>query len=92
MEKIMLEHWYQIVLIISIVVGAVLLALYKIGWLRISKDSDWDGVERRECAQHGSLNQKVCGLYTKLEDIDKKLDAVAEKLQYVLGRLSIDGL
>lgn len=70
-------------------IAATLGALHKLGWLRLGKKKadDWDGTERRECSQHPAMSQKVCALYTKLDEVDKKLDSVAEKLQFVLGAL-----
>ena len=75
-------------------VAAVLYALHKLGWIKMprSKTEDWDGHERRECAQHSGLNQKVCSLYEKLDDVEVKLGEVVNKLglvsenvQYLLG-------
>lgn len=74
-------------------IATLLGGLYKAGMLSMPgkqyTQEKWNGTERRECAQHGGLTQKVCALYEKLNDIDKKLDRVAEKLQYVLGSLRI---
>jgi hypothetical protein len=88
LEKFVVENWGKIITIIGIVVAGLLGGLRKLGWLNLgNKPQEWDGLERRECAQHPALNQKVCSLFAKLEDLDKKLDSVAEKLQYVLGAL-----
>ena len=92
MEKLIQQNPIQLLILFSGVLAVVLGALYKLGWLRIGgfpdvKTAPWTGVERRECAQHPALNQKVCSLYSKLEDVDKKLDSVAEKLHFVLGRI-----
>ena len=92
MEKLIQQNPIQLLILFSGVLAVVLGALYKLGWIRIGgfpdmKTAPWTGVEHRECAQHPALNQKVCSLYTKLEDVDKKLDGVAEKLQFVLGKL-----
>ena len=92
MDELIRDHGTKLVILFSGVLSIVLGALYKLGWIRLGgakglKTQPWSGVERRECAQHPALNQKVCSLYTKLEEVDKKLDSVAEKLQFVLGRL-----
>lgn len=94
MDELIRDHLLRVISLLGIVIAGVIVALYKIGWLKVGqKDTEeiptnrWNGHERRECAQHSALNQKVCALYTKLEDVDKKLDTVAEKLQYILGAL-----
>ena len=88
MAELLRDHYIELISLISFIVAAVILALHKIGWIKLKKDtSEWNGTERRECAQHPIITQKVCGLYTKLDEVDKKLDGVAEKLQYVLGSL-----
>ena len=82
------DHPVEIVGLTGIVLAAALYALKYLGWIKMgAKTEDWNGTERRECAQHPALNQKVCSLYLKLEDVDKKLDTVSEKLQYILGAL-----
>lgn len=92
MEDLIQQHGLKIIILFASVLAIVLSSLYKLGWLQIGghrglKTNPWNGVERRECAQHPALNQKVCSLHTKLDEVDKKLDLVAEKLQFVLGQL-----
>lgn len=91
MTDIIKDHYIELLSLLSMIVAVVITALYKIGWIRIGKSyqsKEWNGTtERRECTQHPVITQKVCSLYTKLEEVDKKLDGVAEKLQYVLGSL-----
>lgn len=88
MIEILTKEPVKIITMAGFAIAAVLYALHKLGWLKMGqKVEDWNGNERRECAQHPALNQKVCSLYLKLEDVDKKLDTVSEKLQYILGAL-----
>ena len=88
MIEILTKEPVKIITMAGFAIAAVLYALHKLGWLKMErKVEDWNGNERRECAQHPALNQKVCSLYLKLEDVDKKLDTVSEKLQYILGAL-----
>ena len=88
MIEILTKEPVKIITMAGFAIAAVLYALHKLGWLKMGqKVEDWNGTERRECSQHPALNQKVCALYAKLDEVDKKLDIVAEKLQYVLGAL-----
>lgn len=88
MDELIRQYPYKVASLISIVIAGVMWALHRLGWLRIGSRKKWDGLtERRECGQHPAMQQKVCSLYGKLEELDKKLDTVAEKLQFVLGTL-----
>jgi hypothetical protein len=88
MIDLIMKEPVKVVTVTGFAIAAVLYGLHKLGWLSMeAKDGKWNGTERRECSQHPALNQKVCSLYVKLEEVDKKLDLVAERLQYVLGSL-----
>lgn len=87
MDELLRDHGHSIIVLLIFIVATVLGSLYKLGWLR-PRPKTWDGkTERRECSQHPLIQQKVCSLYEKLEDLDSKLDTVSEKLQYILGAL-----
>ena len=93
MDILFKEHGHTIIMLLVIVIASVLGALYKLGWIRPKPRKDeWDGHERRECALHPLMDQKVCSLHSTLEDVEikmgdvaEKLDNVAEKVQFILG-------
>lgn len=87
MDQLIRDHGHSIIMLLIVVVASILGALYKLGWIR-PKVKNWDGkTERRECAQHPVMNQKVCTLHSKLDDVEEKLDLVAERVQYILGMI-----
>ena len=89
MDELIRQYPVKVLSLAAVIVGGLLGGLYKLGWLRL-RERKWDGHERRRgepCDQHTHMSNKVCSLYAKIEDIDKKLDTVAEKLQFVLGAL-----
>jgi hypothetical protein len=87
MDELLRDHGHSVIVLLVVVIATVLGAVYKLGWLT-PKQGKWDGkTERRECTQHPLMKQKVCSLYEKLEGLDLKVDALSEKLQYILGAL-----
>ena len=97
MTNLLKDHFFEITSLIALIVGAVLVALHRIGWLRIGRPEaveQWDGHDRRQCLDHPLMQQKVCSLFTKLEDLEEligvlteKVNTATERLQYILGSL-----
>jgi uncharacterized membrane protein YagU involved in acid resistance len=91
MDELIRDHAAKVVALFVVILSVVLGALYKLGWLKLKftpkHPEKWDGHERRECVQHPAMAQKVCSLHTKMDEIDKKLDTVSERLQFVLGSI-----
>jgi|PlaIllAssembly_1097288.scaffolds.fasta_scaffold395637_2 hypothetical protein len=85
MDQLLRDHGHSVIILLILVIASTLGALYKLGWIR-PRDKDWDGkTERRECASHPVMTQKVCSLHKTLDDVETKLDIVAERVQYILG-------
>ena len=90
MDELIRQYPVKIFSLAAIIIGGVVGALYKMGWLRVRKYAEWDGQERRRsepCDLHSEMHGKVCALYQKMEQIDFKLDSVSEKLQFLLGSM-----
>lgn len=89
MDELLRDHPGKVIGLIIAVIAAVVATFWKIGWLNIpkSKEPEWDGHDRRQCGQHPYLQDKVCSLYKKLDDLDEKLDALSNKMHIILGAL-----